>query len=163
MPVRSYIGLGSNLDNPLLQIRNALAALKDIRQTDFISHSRLYRSKPMGPTDQPDFINAVAALDTCLDAHALLSELQSIEQRQGRVREEQHWGPRSLDLDLLLYGSEKIATDRLTVPHPGLLERSFVLYPLHEIVPGLQFYNKKLLADMVKNHLGDNLELLEDD
>ncbi len=161
MPVRAYIGLGSNQQNPPLQIHNALAALKQIRRTVFVGHSRLYRSRPMGPVDQPDFVNAVAAVDTCLDAHTLLSELQSIEDRQGRVRGGVRWGPRTLDLDLLLFGDEQIATDKLTVPHPGLLQRSFVLYPLYEVAPDLRFKEGKLLAELVKDHPDGELELLD--
>jgi len=113
----------------------------------------------MGSVDQPDFVNAVAALDTRLDAHVLLSELQSIEQQQGRVRGVR-WGPRTLDLDLLLYGDEQITTGQLTVPHPGLLQRSFVLHPLYEIAPELQFNSGELLAELVKNCPDNELELL---
>ncbi len=115
----------------------------------------------MGPVDQPDFVNAVAALDTQLDAYALLSELQSIEQQQGRVRGVLRWGPRTLDLDLLLYGDEQITTEQLTIPHPGLLQRSFVLHPLYEIVPDLQFASGELLAELAKNHPDDELEILD--
>ena len=161
MVIRAYIGLGSNQQNPPLQIRNALAALKQIQQTELAGYSRLYRSKPMGPADQPDFINAVAAVDTCLDAHALLSALQTIEQRQGRVRGSLRWGPRTLDLDLLLYGDEQIDTERLTVPHPGLLQRGFVLHPLYEIAPELQFGSGELLAELVNKGAGEGLEPLE--
>ncbi len=161
MPVRAYIGLGSNQQNPLLQIHNALIALKQIPQTELAGYSRLYRSKPIGPVDQPDFVNAVAAIDTCLDAHALLSELQSIEQQQGRVRNGVRWGPRTLDLDLLLFGDEQFNTGRLTVPHPGLLQRDFVLYPLYEIAPDLQFNSGELLAELVKEHPDDELEPLD--
>ncbi len=114
----------------------------------------------MGPIDQPDFVNAAAALDTSLDAHALLSELQSIEQRQGRTRGVR-WGPRTLDLDLLLYGNEQISTRRLTVPHPGLLQRSFVLHPLYEIAPDLRLNNGEMLVDLVKNSPDDGLALLD--
>ncbi len=115
----------------------------------------------MGPVGQPDFVNAVAAIDTRLDAHALLSDLQAIEQQQGRVRSGMRWGPRTLDLDLLLFGDKQINTGRLTVPHPGLLQRDFVLYPLYEIAPDLQFNSGELLAELVKEHPDNGLELLD--
>lgn len=128
-----FIGLGSNLDEPLLQIKRAIASLKEINDTTFISVSNNYRSAPMGPQDQPDYINAVAKLDTNLSAEDFLEELQNIENKQGRVRK-QHWGARTLDLDVLLYGDEVINTERLTVPHIGISERNFVLYPLNDLV-----------------------------
>ena len=145
--VRAYVGLGSNLRSPVRQIRQALRALQEIRQTVLVSSSGLYRSKPLGGIRQPDFINAVAALDTRLGPHELLSELQSIECRQGRVRGRERWGPRTLDLDLLLYGNERITTERLMVPHPGLLERDFVLHPLMEIAPLLRLPDGSRLSD----------------
>lgn len=134
--VRAYVGLGSNLNNPLAQIRSALAALDMIPATCCVAHSSLYRSKPLGSSDQPDYVNAVAALDTRLSAHDLLQELHALEAHHGRVRTER-WGPRTLDLDLLLYGDQSYSSERLTVPHPGLPQRDFVLYPLHEIAPEL--------------------------
>jgi 2-amino-4-hydroxy-6-hydroxymethyldihydropteridine diphosphokinase len=135
--IRVYVGLGSNLDEPVTQVRSALDALRGITATRRVNYSSLYRSAPLGPADQPDYVNAVAALDTTLTAHGLLSELQQIERRHGRKRNAQRWGPRTLDLDLLLYGMEQIHDDTLTVPHPGLCERNFVLYPLYEIAPQL--------------------------
>ncbi len=128
-----FVGLGSNLDEPLLQIKRAIASLKEIKDTKFISVSSNYRSAPMGPQDQPDYINAVVKLDTNLSAENFLDELQNIENKQGRVRD-QHWGARTLDLDILLYGDNLINTERLTVPHIGISERNFVLYPLSDLV-----------------------------
>ena len=128
-----FIGLGSNLDEPLLQIKRAIVFLKEINDTNFISISNKYRSTPMGPQDQPDYINAVAKLTTNLSAENLLDELQKIESKQGRVRK-QHWGARTLDLDILLYSDEVISTERLTVPHIGISERNFVLLPLNDLV-----------------------------
>ena len=128
-----FIGLGSNLDEPLLQIQRAIASLKEISGTKFISVSNNYRSVPMGPQDQPDYINAVAKLATKLSAENLLDELQNIENKQGRVRK-QRWGARTLDLDILLYSDEVISTERLAVPHIGISERNFVLYPLNDLV-----------------------------
>ena len=134
----SYIGLGSNLDNPARQLRRALTALKDAPEISLARCSSFYRSKPMGPQDQPDFINAVAALKSSLSAQALLARLQAIEDQQGRIRGGQRWGPRTLDLDLLLHGDEVIAEADLTVPHPGLAHRLFVLLPLLELAPEIE-------------------------
>jgi 2-amino-4-hydroxy-6-hydroxymethyldihydropteridine diphosphokinase len=132
--VRAYLGLGSNLDHPLRQLRQALRELDGLARVRLVRVSSLYRSTPMGPAGQPDYLNAVAALDTSLDAEALLVLLQGIEEFHHRVRGER-WGPRTLDLDLLLYGNEGIETEHLRVPHAGLHERNFVLYPLAEIAP----------------------------
>ncbi len=134
--IRSYIALGSNLDDPVRQVREAVNELRELPGTGFVTASSLYRSTPMGPANQPDYINAVVALDTELSAHALLDALQAIEQTHGRQRGPQRWGPRTLDLDMLLYGTEQIENARLTIPHPGIAERAFVLYPLQEIVDG---------------------------
>jgi len=128
-----FIGLGSNLDEPLVQLQSAIAQLNIIESIDIINVSDFYTSRPMGPQDQPDYINAVAEIDTILIADELLDELQKIENNQGRIRT-QHWGPRTLDLDILLYGSDVIKTERLTVPHIGMSERNFVLYPLSDLV-----------------------------
>lgn len=132
--VLAYIGLGSNLELPARQLRGALAELDDLPNTRLIRHSPLYRSAPLGPAGQPDYVNAVALLQTTLGAHALLDALQAIEQRHGRVRGTR-WGPRTLDLDLLLYGDQQIETPRLRVPHPQLHRRAFVLVPLRDIAP----------------------------
>jgi 2-amino-4-hydroxy-6-hydroxymethyldihydropteridine diphosphokinase len=128
-----FIGLGSNLDEPLLQVKKAIEQLKQIETLNFINVSNLYSSVPMGPQDQPDYINAVVEATTSLSAEQLLDELQAIENNQGRVRSER-WGARTLDLDILLYGDEIINTERLTVPHSGISERNFVLYPLSDLV-----------------------------
>lgn len=128
-----FIGLGSNLNDPLSQLKKAIETLKKIKTINLVSTSSFYGSSPMGPQDQPDYINAVVELSTNLKAEQLLDELQKIENNQGRVRS-QRWGARTLDLDILLYGSEVINTPRLTVPHNGISERNFVLYPLSELV-----------------------------
>ena len=135
-PCDVYIGIGSNLDDPVAQVRQALIELSRLPLTQYIAASRLYRSRPVGPQDQPDFINAVALLQTQLSPLALLDQLQALEQRHRRVRR-QHWGPRTLDLDLLLYGSEKVQLPRLRVPHPELQVRAFVVLPLAELAPQL--------------------------
>lgn len=128
----AYIGLGSNLEAPAEQIKTALTDLQSLPATQLLKTSSLYASPPMGPQDQPDYINAVALLDTTLSAHDLLDALQAIEQQHGRQRK-RHWGERTLDLDILLYGQQMIEDERLSVPHPGLAQRAFVVYPLLEI------------------------------
>jgi 2-amino-4-hydroxy-6-hydroxymethyldihydropteridine diphosphokinase len=145
--IRAYIGLGSNLDNPLQQVRAALDELTRLPATRLVGHSRLYRSAPLGPAGQPDYINAVAALDTELAPHALLDALQAIEQAHGRERS-LHWGPRTLDLDLLLYGDEVFSTARLTVPHPEMARRNFVLIPLAELAPGQTLPDGRVVQDL---------------
>ena len=126
-----YIGLGSNLGDRLAYLRFAIEALSKIGQ---VRVSRLYASPPMGPQDQPDYLNAVVELVTTLSPLDLLDHLQAIEQDAGRVRK-RHWGERTLDLDLLLYDQDQIQHPRLNVPHVGLMERDFVLLPLLDLLP----------------------------
>lgn len=138
--VTVYIGMGSNMETPIQQLQTALDELHNIKNTTLINCSSFYKSKPVGPQDQADFINAVAELSTTLSALELLEALQAIEQVHQRVRE-RHWGPRTLDLDVLLYGEEQIENERLIVPHKEMLNRNFVLIPLFElsgdmIIPG---------------------------
>jgi len=146
-----FIGLGSNLNDPLSQLKKAIEYLKQHEMLNVINISNFYSSPPMGPQDQPDFINAVVEIATSLSAEQLLDELQKIEHQQGRERK-QHWGARTLDLDILLYGSEVINTERLIVPHRGISERNFVLYPLNDLVeknfriPGLGKISELLKA-----------------
>lgn len=135
--ITTFIGLGSNLADPVGQIKQAISQLAQLSDSRLESVASLYVSRPMGPADQPDFVNTVVQVTTTLCAQALLSELQSIENEHGRERAGEHWGPRTLDLDILLYGSQIIQTEYLTVPHYGMKEREFVLYPLYEIVPDL--------------------------
>ena len=146
--IRCYIGLGSNLDAPREQVSRALQELATLPQSRLLAHSSLYRSDPMGPPDQPDYINAVALLESTLDADSLLTQLQTLERLHQRVRAG-HWGPRTLDLDLLLYGDQKIRSERLSVPHPGMRERNFVLWPLAELSPGLQLPDGSRLAELL--------------
>ena len=128
-----FIGLGSNLDNPLSQLKKAVESIKKLELITVTNVSSFYSSSPMGPQEQPDYINAVVEVSTALVAEQLLDELQKIEHEQGRVRKER-WGARTLDLDILLYGNEVINTERLIVPHSGISERNFVLYPLRDLV-----------------------------
>ncbi len=135
--VTAYIGLGSNLDEPAAQVCAAFEALAAIPASQLQRRSRLYGNPPMGPQDQPDYVNAAAELATTLSPRELLEALQAIERRHGRVRGGRRWGPRVIDLDLLLYGNALIEEAGLRVPHPGLTERAFVLVPLAEIAPAL--------------------------
>ncbi|HED18273.1 MAG TPA: 2-amino-4-hydroxy-6-hydroxymethyldihydropteridine diphosphokinase [Gammaproteobacteria bacterium] len=137
----AFIGLGSNLEHPESQVQRAIQALDGLPGSSVQAVSSLYRSAPMGPQDQPDYVNAVVQLATGLLPEELLDQLQRVEQVHGRERG-QHWGPRTLDLDILLYGDAVIETECLQIPHPGLAQRNFVLYPLaeiddHTMVPGL--------------------------
>lgn len=159
--VRAYIGLGSNLADPQAQLARAVAALRNLPASRLTALSRFYRSRPMGPADQPDYLNAVAMLDTRLEAHELLDALQAIENDQGRVRGPLRWGPRTLDLDLLLFGADIIDTDRLKVPHPGIAERNFVLYPLAEIAPELVLPDGRSLQQMLGACSRDGLDVFE--
>jgi 2-amino-4-hydroxy-6-hydroxymethyldihydropteridine diphosphokinase len=134
---RVHVGLGSNLDDPRRQLESAFEALAALPESVLVARSSLYRSAPMGPADQPDYLNAVAALDTQLAPLALLDALQDIEQAQRRVRS-RRWGPRTLDLDLLLYGDRQIDLPRLQVPHPGMHQRCFVLLPLLEVAGDIE-------------------------
>lgn len=133
----AYIGMGSNLDGPELQLSNALTALQGLPSTELLQYSSFYQSQPLGPQDQPDYVNAVAELNTSLTALALLDHLQAIESAQGRVRGAERWGARTLDLDLLVFGEQQIQNARLIVPHPEIARRNFVLSPLAEITSDL--------------------------
>ena len=132
--VKAFVGLGANLGEPEAQVRSAIAALQALPDTRLLAASSLYRSAPVGVGEQPDFVNAVAAIETGLSARALLDELLAIEARFGR-RRNVPGAPRTLDLDLLLYGDRVIAEPELIVPHPRMHERAFVLAPLAEIAP----------------------------
>ncbi|MGN1392930.1 MAG: 2-amino-4-hydroxy-6-hydroxymethyldihydropteridine diphosphokinase [Succinivibrionaceae bacterium] len=156
----AVIGIGSNLDSPVEQVKQALIDLKGHHNIKILNTSSLYSSKPVGPQDQPYFINAVVSIETFLDSHELLDYLQSIEQKHRRVRI-QHWGPRTLDLDILFYDNENINTPRLTVPHPEILNRVFVVIPLLEIYPEYTLPNGTLLKNYIKNLPKDDLQLLE--
>ncbi|HEY0232680.1 MAG TPA: 2-amino-4-hydroxy-6-hydroxymethyldihydropteridine diphosphokinase [Dokdonella sp.] len=135
--VRAYVGLGSNLDGPLEQVERALHALSDIAQTQLLRASRRYRTAPWGIAEQPAFVNAVAELATSLPPRDLLDALLGIERAQGRHRDGARWGPRTLDLDLLIYGDLQIESPGLVLPHPRIAERAFVLVPLADLDAGL--------------------------
>ena len=150
-PITAYIGLGSNLSKPIKQIEKAIEKIGIIPKSRLLSVSSVYLSRPMGPQDQNDYINAVLALETALSAIELLNALQSIENNAGRVRKENRWGARILDLDIILFGNEIINTDRLTIPHYGMSEREFVLLPLAEIAPELILPNGENIKELSQN------------
>lgn len=162
MSVRVYIGLGSNLDNPLKQLKLAVSALRVHSQIEFIRISSTYLTKPMGPEDQADYYNAVVELSTALSAGALLAALQSIELQQGRKRNGKRWHERIIDLDILLYGDERIDSDNLIVPHPGLHERGFVLFPLYELDKNINIPGKGGIDQFMQSELtGEVLQKLD--
>jgi 2-amino-4-hydroxy-6-hydroxymethyldihydropteridine diphosphokinase len=146
-----FIGLGSNLLNPTQQLKLAVQEISQLPQTKIVKASSLYASKPMGPQNQPDYVNAVCKISTALSPYPLLDALQQIELKHGRVRKEERWGPRTLDLDILLYGSMVEDTERLQLPHPGIADREFVLVPLFEITPDLLMPDGQPLAKWVAN------------
>lgn len=159
-----YIGLGSNLDEPIHKIYQARQAIVDLEGVTEVAFSSLYSSPPMGPQDQPDYVNAVMCFDTHLTATDLLKTLQAIESNFGRIRTGLRWGARTLDLDILLYADEQINVPDLIVPHIGIAERAFVLYPLAEIAPNdLVVPAKGLLTQLVLNCPKARLEKIRND
>ena len=155
----AYIGLGSNLENPAQQIQDAVYAIGQVEQSSITALSSLYYSRPMGPQDQPDYMNAVLAIDTQLEPLALLDALQAIEQEAGRVRKGDRWGPRILDLDILLFDLQVIDCERLTVPHYGMKQREFVLLPLAEIAPELNLPSGEHIAQLSREIDGNGLKI----
>ncbi len=153
-----YIGLGSNLEQPLVQLKQAIRAIARLPHTRVQTDSGYYSSKPMGPQDQPDYLNAVVLIETKMAPLVLLAALQSIESQQGRIRR-QRWGARCIDLDILLYADEQISLPQLQVPHPGLCERDFVFMPLLKINPHVNIPGKGALKKIVDTLLHqDKLE-----
>lgn len=130
-----YIGIGSNLSDPYLQVKKAIQSISNLPQVCHIQTSQYYLTSPVGEIEQPDFINAVIEMRTSLSPLALLACLQAIEEKQGREKRSPRWGPRIIDLDILLYGKERVDLPQLKIPHPELLNRWFVLLPLLEITP----------------------------
>lgn len=160
MKLLAYIGIGSNLDDPVSQVKDAFEDLDAIPDSILVARSSLYSSKPMGPEDQPDYVNAVVALDTLLSAESLLRELQNIEDLHGREHSGDRWGPRTLDLDLLMYGKKQINTDALTVPHAGMHERDFVLIPLAEIAGNISIPGRGQLSSLISQCESHSLKKL---
>ncbi|MBM7037846.1 2-amino-4-hydroxy-6-hydroxymethyldihydropteridine diphosphokinase [Vibrio ulleungensis] len=155
-----YIAIGSNLGDSIATAKLAIEALRALPHSQFIGCSSLYSSSPMGPQEQPDYVNAVAKIDTQLLPLELLDLTQKIELEQGRVRKDERWGPRTLDLDLLLFGDQVINTERLTIPHYGMKTREFVLYPLMEIEPQLQLPDGTAIASLITHIDKNGLEIL---
>ncbi len=148
---RVYVGLGSNLDDPPTQLARAFEALARIAHTRLLRHSRLYRSAPWGNTDQPAFVNAVAELASALAPSDFLAALLDIERVQGRRRDGERWGPRTLDLDLLLFGERQSTEPGLTLPHPRMAERAFVLVPLAELDTDLRIPGAGVVRDLLRH------------
>ncbi len=146
----AFIGLGSNLAEPQRQLEFAFHQLAALPDTRLIARSSLYATPPWGRNDQPDFVNAVAQLETNLSARDLLDALLAIERRAGRQRDGERWGPRILDLDILVYGQSRIDESALRVPHPHLHERAFVLVPLAEIDATLDIPDRGRVADLLR-------------
>lgn len=146
---RPYIGLGSNLNDPIEQVREALKALDSLDDCAVECCSPLYWSTAVGPGDQADYLNGVVRLQTRLSPHALLNRLRNIEDAQGRTREIR-WGARTLDLDLLLYDDIVIDRKDLTIPHPRLHKRNFVVYPLYDIAPTLRLPDGRALSELIE-------------
>lgn len=156
--VPAYVALGSNLGHPEHQVERAFEALRGLPQSRLVLRSSLYRSRPMGPVTQPDFVNAVAGLLTQLDARALLQHLKTLESQLGRAAPIVRWGPRLIDLDLLAHGSTRLAEPAITVPHAALAERDFVLVPLAEIAPSLDLPGVGRVAVLVQRLGASELE-----
>ena len=154
----AYIGLGANLGEPASALREALLAIAALPDSRLAATSSFYRTAPIDSSG-PDYLNAVARLDTCLEPLALLAELQRIEQTHGRERPYRN-APRTLDLDLLLYGDECLTTPALTLPHPRLHERAFVVRPLTEIAPQLSIPGRGRVADLLANVAGQRIDRL---
>lgn len=158
---RVFIGLGSNLENPVAQLEQAFAELAVLPQTRLRARSRLYSSRALGPV-QPDYVNAVAELETDLAPLALLDQLQALEQAHRRVRLE-HWGPRTLDLDILLIDMQIIDSERLKVPHPFMTQRNFVIQPLRELAPELCLPTGESLSQLAQTLGFAGLQVLTED
>ncbi|HSZ07249.1 MAG TPA: 2-amino-4-hydroxy-6-hydroxymethyldihydropteridine diphosphokinase [Steroidobacteraceae bacterium] len=156
----AYVGLGSNLDSPRERVLEAVERMKTLAATRLELRSRLYLTRPLGPQDQPDFVNAAVGLLTQLTARDLLGELLGIERSMGRNRQER-WGPRVIDLDLLWLVDAAIDEPGLTVPHPGVSTRNFVLYPLADIAPMIKIPGFGPVLDLKRDAGGDGISVLE--
>jgi 2-amino-4-hydroxy-6-hydroxymethyldihydropteridine diphosphokinase len=156
----AYVAVGSNLDQPRQRVTEAFERLATLRETRLELRSQIYLTRPMGPQDQPDFVNAVAGLMTRLSARELLDALLDIERAMGRDRQER-WGPRIVDLDLLWMTGATIDEPGLTLPHPGVSERNFVLYPLDDIAPTLLIPGHGRVVDLKSRVGGDGISVLE--
>jgi 2-amino-4-hydroxy-6-hydroxymethyldihydropteridine diphosphokinase len=156
----AYVAIGSNLNHPQTRVLEAFERLSALPAVQSVLRSRLYQTRPMGPQDQPNFVNAAAGLLTQLSARELLDELLGIEQAMGRNRQER-WGPRLIDLDLVWMLGETIDEPGLTVPHPGVSMRNFVLYPLDDIAPTLVIPGHGKVSELLHSVGGDGISVLE--
>jgi 2-amino-4-hydroxy-6-hydroxymethyldihydropteridine diphosphokinase len=156
----AYVAIGANLDDPVARVREAFQKLNGLRRTRLIAKSRLYRSAPLGPQDQPEFVNAAAGLLTQLSAAELLAALKSLEGLLGRATPIVRWGPRRIDFDLSVFGSERIQSETLTVPHPGVPVRNFVLYPLLDIAPELAVPGHGRIRELAASVSADGISAL---
>ena len=156
----AYVALGSNLDDPRRQVERAFDGLARLAEARLVLRSGLWRSAPMGPRHQPDFINAVAGLLTRQEPRALLEDLRGLERRMGKVAPAVRWGPRVIDLDLLMVGDARCDEPGLQLPHPGLHQRNFVLYPLAEIAPSLRVPDRGRVWQLLEGVPGDGIERL---
>lgn len=158
---QAFIGLGSNLEEPSQQISTAISELEQLSQCKNLTCSHWYQSKAIGPEGQPDYINAAVRLETSLDPQALLQQLQTIENNHGRQRTIR-WGARTLDLDLLLYGDRQIDEPNLTIPHPEIMNRDFVLYPLYDLAPELELPNGQKISSLIEKMTATDLQRLSE-
>lgn len=156
----AYVALGSNLDDPRGQVEKAFGELARLADTRLVLRSGLWRSIPMGPQDQPDFVNAVAGLLTQREPRALLQDLRGLERRMGKIEPAVRWGPRLIDLDLLMVGDARCDEPDLRLPHAGLHQRNFVLYPLAEIAPMLWVPDHGRVCSLLERVQGDGIEPL---
>jgi 2-amino-4-hydroxy-6-hydroxymethyldihydropteridine diphosphokinase len=156
----AYVGIGSNLNEPQARVHEAFGHLEALRATSCMLRSRLYRTRPMGPQDQPEYVNAAAGLLTQLTARELLAALLGIEKSMGRNRQER-WGPRVIDLDLIWMPGEIIDEPGLTVPHPGVSTRNFVLYPLADIAPSIAIPGHGKVSELLRSAGDDGISVLE--
>jgi 2-amino-4-hydroxy-6-hydroxymethyldihydropteridine diphosphokinase len=159
----AYVGLGSNLDDPVVQVRRAFAALATIPDTRLVRESSLYGSRPMGPVSQPDFINAAAGLLTQLEVGDFFAHLRALERQLGRMSPRERWGPRRIDLDLLVFAQLRIDQPELQLPHPRIVERNFVLYPLAEVAPELPVPGCGPIAELLARVNPEGLWRLDSD
>lgn len=148
--MRAYVALGSNLGDSKQHLLDAMEALAALPHTQVTARSRIYRTPPWGVVDQPDFLNAVVALETPLEPHELLDALLAIERAAGRQRNGERWGPRTLDLDLLYVADRVVNDERLSLPHPHIADRAFVLLPLHDVAPDLAIPDRGRVADLLR-------------
>ena len=160
--IPAYVAIGSNLGDPIAQVGAAFDALAGLNQSRLIARSKLYRTRPLGPQDQPQFVNAAAGLLTTLTPRELLRALKEIELLLGREAPVVRWGPRRIDLDLLLHGQARVSEADLVIPHPGLPSRNFVLYPLRDIAPDLVVAEHGRISDLAARAGSEGLVLLED-